>query len=62
MAQVVAYAVAFGAPEAVLIYPSALAADERFVVGNVVVRTLAFNLIGDLEGAGNQFVQALLDV
>jgi hypothetical protein len=62
LAQVVAYALAFGAPEAVLIYPSALAADERFVVGNVVVRTLAFSLNGDLGQAGNQFVQALLDV
>jgi 5-methylcytosine-specific restriction enzyme subunit McrC len=61
VAQVVAYAVAFGAPEAVLIYPSALAADERFVVGDVVVRTLAFHLGGDLEEAGRQFVRALLD-
>jgi 5-methylcytosine-specific restriction enzyme subunit McrC len=62
VAQVVAYAVAFGAPEAVLIYPSALAANERFVVGNVIVRTLAFHLNGDLEQAGNQFVQGLLDL
>ena len=61
VAQVVAYAVAFGAPEAVLVYPSSFAADRAVCSGDIVVRTLAFHLGGDLEEAGKQFVQALLD-
>lgn len=60
VAQVVAYAVAFGAEEAILIYPSAAGAGADFFVGTVRVRTLAFSLDGDLDVAGEQFVQQLL--
>ena len=60
IAQVVAYAVAFGAEEAILIYPSAAGAGADFFVGAVRVRTLAFSLDSDLDAAGEQFVQMLL--
>lgn len=60
IAQVVAYATAFGAPEAVLVYPSAQGVVPPMQVGGVRVRTLSFSLDGDLEGAGEEFVQALV--
>jgi 5-methylcytosine-specific restriction endonuclease McrBC regulatory subunit McrC len=51
--QVVAYAVRLGAPRAWLVYPSEEAPDFRIVVGQVEVRSLAFDLgSADLEAAG----------
>ena len=57
--QIVAYAEAKGCDQAVLIYPTPLARplDER--IGNIRVRTLTFALDGDLEQAGQDFIQKL---
>lgn len=60
IAQVVAYAEAVGAVEAVLIYPSALPQplDER--IGRIRVRSLTFDLDADVETAGCSFLERLL--
>jgi 5-methylcytosine-specific restriction enzyme subunit McrC len=59
VSQVVSYAVAKGCSDAVLVYPTHLehALDAR--VGNVRVRTATFDLSGDLEAAGRDFLARL---
>jgi len=52
VAQVVAYAQAKGATNAVLIYPQLLATPLDAMIGDIRVRTLAFTLDGDLDQAG----------
>jgi 5-methylcytosine-specific restriction enzyme subunit McrC len=59
-AQVVAYAKAKGCNEAVLVYPSALAKPLEAEVGGIRVRSLVFSLDGDLDEAGQVFVQDVL--
>ncbi|MBX3011349.1 MAG: hypothetical protein KF832_07565 [Caldilineaceae bacterium] len=59
VAQVVAYAEAKGATEAVLIYPQRLAAPLDLKVGNIHVRTLTFGLDGDLDQQGHHFLNQL---
>jgi 5-methylcytosine-specific restriction enzyme subunit McrC len=59
VAQVIAYAQAIGAPVAVLIYPTPLPHPLDVQVGGVRVRTLTFALDGDLEAAGQHFLDAL---
>jgi 5-methylcytosine-specific restriction enzyme subunit McrC len=59
VAQVLAYAQVQGAPEAVLVYPAPPAQPLDAWVNEVRVRTLAFRLDGDLEGAGTAFLAAL---
>ncbi len=60
--QIVAYAEAKGCDQAVLIYPTPLARplDER--IGSIRVRTLTFALDGDLEQAGQNLLQDLLEL
>jgi 5-methylcytosine-specific restriction enzyme subunit McrC len=60
IAQVVAYATAFGAPEAVLIYPSSRGVVVPITIGGIRVRTIAFDLDGDLQQAGERFAAALV--
>lgn len=60
VAQVIAYAQAIGAPTAVLIYPAPLPHPLDVQVGGVRVRTLTFALAGDLDAAGQEFLNALL--
>lgn len=57
--QIVAYAEATGCREAILIYPKPAGPFDR-QVGDIRVRTLAFSLDGDLEQAGQAFLQTLL--
>jgi 5-methylcytosine-specific restriction enzyme subunit McrC len=57
--QVVAYAEAKEATEAILIYPTLLTSPLNSRVGNVRVRTLTFSLDGDLDLAGQRFLQTL---
>jgi len=60
IAQVVAYAVAKGCYEAILVYPSSHIEllDEN--VGDIRIRSLTFPLDGDLEHAGGVLLQNLL--
>ncbi|HLO52603.1 MAG TPA: restriction endonuclease [Kamptonema sp.] len=60
IAQVVAYAVAKGCQEAILVYPKPLVAPLDIRVGSIRIRSLAFCLTGDLEQAGYRFLQDLL--
>jgi 5-methylcytosine-specific restriction enzyme subunit McrC len=60
LAQIVAYAEAMGAKEAVLIYPSTLPQPFCAVIGDIRVRTLAFALDGDLDAAGKMLLDALI--
>jgi 5-methylcytosine-specific restriction enzyme subunit McrC len=59
IAQVVAYAVSKDCHEAVLVYPEALKHPLDEWVGGIRVRSLTFSLKGDLEHAGQTFVQDL---
>ncbi len=59
-AQVVPYAKAKGCQEAVLVYPSALSKPLDAEVGGIRVRSLVFSLDGDLDQAGQAFVQDVL--
>lgn len=52
ISQVISYAVAKGCTDAILIYPTQLAQPLDTRVGGVRVRTLAFELGGDLEAGG----------
>jgi 5-methylcytosine-specific restriction enzyme subunit McrC len=60
IAQVIAYAEASGAPEAILVYPRPLARPLNVQVGKVRVRSLAFPLDGPVDEAGERFVAALV--
>jgi 5-methylcytosine-specific restriction enzyme subunit McrC len=59
IAQVVAYAVSKDCHEAVLVYPEALKHPLDEWVGGIRVRSLTFSLKGDLEQAGQTFLQDL---
>ncbi len=59
IAQIIAYAQAKAAPEAILIYPVELAEPVDATVNQIRVRTLTFPLDGDLENAGQRFLQSL---
>ncbi|HUP21644.1 MAG TPA: restriction endonuclease [Thermoanaerobaculia bacterium] len=60
VAQVVAYAEALGSMEAVLLYPIRLERPLTFQVGRIRVRTLGFELSGDLNEAGDQLLAQLV--
>lgn len=59
VAQVVAYAEAKGATEALLIYPQPPAAPLDAAIGQIHVRTLPFALDGDLDQNGHHFLHQL---
>lgn len=58
--QVVAYATAKGCREAVLVYPSSRVRPFEAQVGKIRVRSLTFDLSGDLRTAGDRFKEELL--
>jgi len=60
IAQVVAYAEAKGCLEACLVYPTPLARPLDARVGAIRVRSLVFDLSGDVERAGQTFRESLL--
>lgn len=60
VAQVVAYAEARGCTEAVLLYPVRLEKPMDLRVGRIRVRTLGFELAGDLDAAGERLLAWLL--
>ncbi len=60
IAQVVTYAELKGCREAVLVYPTKLPMPINEPLGSVQVRSLTFDLSGDLEKGGQEFVKALL--
>ena len=60
VAQMVAYAQAKGAPQAILIYPTPLARPLQARIGQVQLRALTFALDGDLEQAGRQLLAQLV--
>ena len=62
ISQMVAYAEATGCQEAILIYPTSLTEPLNIRVGSIRVRSLTFSLTGDLEQAGYNFLQDLLEV
>ena len=57
--QVVAYAVANDCGEAVLLYPQAIENKLDLIWGSVHVRSLAFDLSGDLDVAGSSILKEL---
>jgi len=59
VAQVIAYAEAKGCSEAILIYPVQLDRSLDLQVGQIRVRTLGFDLSGDLDAAGLEFLIGL---
>ncbi len=60
IAQVATYANLKDCHNAVLIYPQPISHPINDMVGNVRVRTLEFDLSGDLEAAGQVFVRRLI--
>ncbi len=60
VAQVVTYAEAKGCREAVLVYPTALPTPFDEVIGDIRVRGATFDLAGELETAGQDFLNGLL--
>jgi 5-methylcytosine-specific restriction enzyme subunit McrC len=60
LAQVVAYATAKGCKDALLIYPIELARPFDQQIGDVRVRSVAFNLDNNLALAGEQLLQSCL--
>jgi 5-methylcytosine-specific restriction enzyme subunit McrC len=59
VAQVVAYAEAKGATEAILLYPQPPATSLDTTIGNIRVRALPFSLDGDLQQNGHTFLHHL---
>jgi 5-methylcytosine-specific restriction enzyme subunit McrC len=59
ISQVVAYAEAKGCCEAILVYPVSLPSPLDRPVGRIRVRSLTFSLAGDLEKAGQEFLESL---
>ncbi len=59
ISQVITYAVAKGCREAILIYPAPLSRPLDETIGDIHVRSLTFALAGDLEQAGQAFMQDL---
>jgi len=59
IAQVIAYAQAKGCTEAILAYPRPLPKPLVTVIGGIRVRSLGFELDGDLGDAGHRFLSAL---
>lgn len=62
VAQVVAYAVAMNCKEAILIYPTREIKPMVAMVGNIRVRTMAFDLAGDFANSGRALVRGIVDV
>jgi 5-methylcytosine-specific restriction enzyme subunit McrC len=62
LAQVAAYATAWGTEEAVLVYPAAPEPAWQARVGRVRVRALTFSVSGDLDAGGRRFLEALSNV
>lgn len=60
LAQIIAYAQATGAPEAILIYPVPLSRQLDLTVGSVRIRSLTFAIDRPIEQAGQEFLAALL--
>jgi 5-methylcytosine-specific restriction enzyme subunit McrC len=60
IAQVATYANLKECLDAVLIYPQPISRPINDMIGNVRVRTLEFDLGGDLEAAGQRFIQKLI--
>ena len=60
IAQVATYANLKECLEAVLIYPQPISRPINDMIGDVRVRTLEFDLGGDLEAAGQRFIQRLI--
>lgn len=60
IAQVVAYAVSKDCREAILVYPANLSKPLDVLLGDIRVRSLTFSLEGDLDRAGQAFLQNLL--
>lgn len=60
VAQILAYAQVQGAQEAILVYPAPVPQPLDVTVGGVRLRTLTFQLDGDLDTAGELLVAALL--
>jgi 5-methylcytosine-specific restriction enzyme subunit McrC len=57
--QIVAYATAKNCRNAVLIYPTSLVKPLNILMGKIRVRSMTFALDGDLEQAGQTFLQDL---
>jgi 5-methylcytosine-specific restriction enzyme subunit McrC len=57
--QAIAYAVAKGSREAILVYPVEIDRPLDADIGGIHVRSMTFSLEDDLEAAGNQFLDAV---
>ena len=59
--QVIAYAEAIGCREAILIYPVEMESHLDMRVGDIHVRSVTFALEGDLDEAGRNFVNDMIN-
>ena len=59
--QVVAYAVAKGCDSAFLIYPRPIPINTCFIVGSVTVRSVYFEINGDLQQGGRKLLEMITD-
>jgi 5-methylcytosine-specific restriction enzyme subunit McrC len=57
--QVIAYAEAKGADQAILGYPITMSDSVDSVIGRIRVRSLTFSLDSDIEAAGKQFLDGI---
>ncbi len=62
IAQVVAYAEARECQEAILVYPTPLIEPLDIRICRVIIRSLTFSLVGNLEEAGYRFLEDLLGI
>jgi 5-methylcytosine-specific restriction enzyme subunit McrC len=60
--QVTAYAEMKGCTEAILVYPAQLGKSLDAPIGKIRVRSMVFQLAGNLEEAGQAFLKGLLDI
>lgn len=60
--QVTAYAEMKGCTEAILVYPTLLQSPLDAPIGKIRVRSMVFQLAGDLEEAGQAFLKSLLNL
>ena len=62
VAQIVTYAEIKNCDQAVLVYPAPLSIPLIETVGKIQVRSMIFSLAGNLEEAGQAFLESLLDI
>jgi 5-methylcytosine-specific restriction enzyme subunit McrC len=55
----IAYAEAKGTDQAILVYPIRMSDSVDSLIGRIRVKSLIFSLDGEIEAAGNQFLDGI---